>query len=573
MTEATAERPAPDLSPWAPLRNKVFLALFIAQLVSNLGTLMQTMGSAWLMGDLGASSAQVAMVQTATFLPVFLVGIAAGALADLFDRRRLLIWTQASMLLSAAAMAVLAFTDSLSPLGVLALTFVLGTGSALMIPAWQALQPDLVGKEHLAQAVSLGSLTFNLGRSIGPAIGGVIIAASGAEWVFLINAVSFVGTIGVLVAWRPASTDRAGTAPTETFTGAAVAGLRYAVHSPLLHTVLARSAMFMLPASAVTALLPIVVRGQLDWTSGGYGALLACFGVGAMVGAVMRPRIARRLHPDAMMAVGAAVMAGTLLVQGYVHSKPLVGAALAAGGCIWSLVTTANTVSAQAALPAWVRARGLSLFMMAQTGSIAVGASLWGVVANWNVGAAHLIAAVALVIVPVAAVRWPLTLDREFDLTLIPGADPEVALTPSEADGPVLVSIPYRVPPEALDEFRSIMEYLERHRRRTGGYQWYLFRDLSEPDRFVENFLVSSWAEHLRQHHRNTAAADVWLRRARRFVEQPGVRHLLSSTSEGAMAPHIGQLDLAGPDAAEVAELERALEREHRLDPAAGENL
>ena len=197
-----------DLSAWAPLRNKVFFALFIAQLVSNLGTFMQNVGAAWLMGDLGASSALIAGVQTATFLPVFLVGIPGGALADLFDRRKLLIWTQFSMLASAALMAVLAFADQLSPVGVLALTFMLGTGSALMSPAWNAIQPDLVRKEHFGQAVSLGSLAFNVGRVVGPAVGGLVIAAAGPEWVFVINAVSFLGTSPCCTAGgrRPRST-------------------------------------------------------------------------------------------------------------------------------------------------------------------------------------------------------------------------------------------------------------------------------------------------------------------------------------------------------------------------------
>jgi MFS family permease len=573
MTQAGADRSQPDLSPWGPLRNKVFFALFVAQIVSNLGSWMQNVGAAWLMGDLGASSAEIAMVQTATFLPVFLVGIPAGALADLFDRRRLLIGTQAAMLLSASAMAAFAFTDSLSPTGLLWLTFVLGTGGALMIPAWQAIQPDLVGREHFAQAVSLGSMSFNVGRAIGPAVGGLIIAAAGAEWVFLINALSFVGTIAVLTRWRPASSDKPGGLPTETFTGAAIAGLRYAIHSPLTHTVLARTALFMLPGTAVLALLPVVVRGQLDWTSGGYGVMLGCFGVGATIGAVLRPRIVQRLHPDAVMAAGSIVFAGTIVVQGYVHSKPVVGLGLAVGGFVWSIITTANTVAAQAALPSWVRARGMSLFMMVQTGSIAVGSALWGVIANSDVGLAHLVAAGVLVVAPVAAVRWPLTIDREIDLTLLPGDSPDVAMTPDAADGPVLVSIAYRVPAESLDEFISVMDYVERHRRRTGGYQWYLFRDLAEPDRFVENFLVSSWAEHLRQHHRKTATAEAQMRRLRPFIEAPGPRHLLSSTSEGALTPHIGQPLRGGDEGDELAELERALERERRLDPSAGENV
>jgi MFS family permease len=211
-----------DLSPWAPLRSKIFFALFVAQLVSNLGTLMQSVGAAWLIGDLGGSSAEVALVQTMTFLPAFLVGIPAGALADVFDRRKVLLWTQAGMLVSAALMALLTFADLVTPTGVLALTFMLGIGAALTTPAWWAIQPDLVPKEHFAQAVSLGSMTYNVGRAIGPAIGGLIIAAAGTEWVFALNALSFLGTIAVLAAWKPPR-HGAGRSPSETLVGATVA--------------------------------------------------------------------------------------------------------------------------------------------------------------------------------------------------------------------------------------------------------------------------------------------------------------------------------------------------------------
>lgn len=530
---------ADDLSPWTPLRNKVFLALFAAQLVSNLGTFMHNVGAAWLMGDLGASSAVIAGVQTATFLPVFLVGIPAGALADLFDRRRLLIGTQLAMLVSAALLAGLTFADKLSPIGVLGLTFMLGTGAALMSPAWSAIQPDLVRKEHFSQAVSLGSLAYNVGRAIGPAIGGLIIARAGPEWVFLINAVSFLGTITVLFLWRPAANAAAGGQPRETFTGAAIAGLRYAIHSPLMHVVLARTGLLMLPSAAMFALLPIVVRGQLHWSSGGYGVLLGCFGVGAAAGAVLRPRVVRLLHPDAVIGVASLVLAGTLLVQGYVHSRVAVGVALAAAGFMWSISTTTTNVSAQAVLPAWVRARGMALYSMVLTGSIAVGSALSGLIANVDVGAAHLAPALLLALAPMAALRWRLTSDRDIDLTLLPGEEPLVRMTPQPSDGPVLVSINYRVPPERLDEFGELMRWIELHRRRTGGYQWALYRDLDEPDRFIENFVASSWAEHVRSHHRKTVVADGYLRRLRPFMEDGGIRHLLSSESEGAMAPHM----------------------------------
>jgi hypothetical protein len=297
----------------------------------------------------------------------------------------------------------------------------------------------------------------------------------------------------------------------------------------------------MFPGCAIQALLPIVVRGPLDWSSGGYGILLGCFGVGATISAILRPHIVRFLHPDALLAVASFVLAGTLLVQGYVHNRLAVGIALLAGGFMWSLATTATTVAAQSAMPAWVRARGMALYALVMTGSIALGAILWGALANWNLSASQLIAAIMIAAGSAASLRWPLTWDREFDMSMMPGDEPDVMMTPLPSDGPVLVTVSYRVALDRLDEFIEIMEYVEGHRRRTGGYQWSLFRDLSDSERFVETFLVSSWGEHLRQHHRRTAVSDEQLQRVRPFVDAPGVGHYLSTASEGALALHLGQ--------------------------------
>jgi len=530
--------PAAELSPWTPLRNRIFLALFIAQLVSNLGTLMQAVASAWLIGSLGGSAAEVALVQTATFLPVFLVGIPAGSLADLFDRRRLLLGAQTAMMATAFVMAALTFAGEVSPTGVLALTFVLGIGAALNGPAWSAMQPDLVPKEHFGQAVALSSMTFNVGRALGPAIGGLIVAASGPEWVFTLNGVSFVGTMLVLASWRPKTRVRA--FPAETFTGATRAGLRYGLHSQLVRSVLVRVVLMILPGAALSALLPIVVRGPLGLGSGDYGILLGCFGGGATAGAVLRPRVVRVLHPDALLAVSAVVMTAALLIQGYVHNAWLLGVALIGAGFFWSLATTATGVIAQSALPEWVRARGLALYQLVLTGSVAVGAAAAGFIANRDLKTAHLVAAAIVAVSPLAAKRWPLTWPREFDLTLLPGEEPAVTLAPSSNDGPVLVTVAYRVPTEEMEEFAATMRFVEGHRRRTGAYRWGLFRDLAAPDRFIETFIVSSWAEHLRQHQRQTASSDELLQRVRTYIDpSDGVNHYLSSYSPGGLARHV----------------------------------
>jgi MFS family permease len=370
-------------SPWAPLRFPVFRALFIAQLASNIGTLMQSVGSAWLMGDLGASPFLIALVPTASMLPVLLVGIPGGALADIVDRRRLLIAGQVWMLLCAAALAVMSFLDVVTPFSLLALTFGLGLGGALTFPAFQAIQPELVPPREFRQAIALGSMTFNVGRAIGPAIGGFIVAIAGPGWVFLINAFSFLAIVGVLVWWqRPVAED---TMPAETLSGAVRAGLRYAAHSPALRGVLHRTAIFIVPAAALQALLPVVVRDRLGLGSGGYGVLLGCFGIGAASGAVVRPRLDDRFNHDELVFGSSVVMAGSLVVEGVTRMPWAAGVAMFVGGLAWATALTSTSVSSFSALPEWVRARGMGLYQLVLAGGVALGSAAWGLLAEKDV--------------------------------------------------------------------------------------------------------------------------------------------------------------------------------------------
>jgi len=522
------------LSAWAPLRHKIFFALFVAQLASNIGTLMQSVGSAWLMGDLGGSPALVALVQTATFLPVLIVGIPAGALADIVDRRKLLVATQASMMVAAFLLTVLAFLDKVTPGSLLTLTFLLGLGTGLNGPAWQAIQPDLVPKRELSQALALGALTFNVGRAIGPALGGLILAALGPAWVFAVNAVSFLGTVLVLLGWRPAKLVSA--LPAETLTGATRAGLRYGIYSPLLRAVLLRVAVLMFPAAAIQALLPTVVRDSLGLSSGAYGLLLACFGIGAASAALVRPRLEERYTRDQLVVGSSALLALGLIVDALVPIAWIVGLGLYVAGTGWTTAFTTTNVSAQSMLPQWVRARGMGLYMLVLTGCVALGSAVWGVVADVNLVLAHLVAA-GLVGVGVLAGRYyPLDATQTIDTTPVPGVDPTIVVTPRPDDGPVLVTVVHRVPPDQAADFRDTMRIIERHRRRTGAYRWNLYRDLADPDRYLESFVVDSWAEHLRQHQRTTVGADARLDEARRFHEAGvAVTHYVSAYSPGAI--------------------------------------
>ena len=537
MTTTDRGRPsARAASPWAPLRHRVFLALFVAQLASNIGTLMQNVGSAWLMGDLGASASLVALVQTAIFLPVLLVGIPAGALADIVDRRRLLIVTQAWMMVSALTLAVLAFLDVINPALLLGLTFALGVGTALNGPAWLAIQPDLVPREDFGQAVALGSLTYNVGRAVGPAIGGLVVAAAGPAWVFLLNAASFVGILAVLTRWRPPV--RETRLPAESLAAATRGALRYGVNAPRLRGILIRTAAFVVPAAALQALLPTVVRERLDMGSGRYGILLGCFGLGAISTVVLRPRLEARFSYDALHAGATVATAATLVVQGLVPVFWVLALALFFGGCAWTTANTTTNISAQNSLPSWVRARGLGVYLVAITGGVSIGSAVWGAVADWSLVGAHLVAAGVSVAGLAAVRRWPLARAVPLDLSVVPGNEPEVVLRPQDTDGPVLVTVVYVVPEDDVDAFLDAMRPVQGHRRRTGAYRWELFRDLAAPEQFVEAFHVQSWAEHLRQHQRLTASADANMAVVRQFMRAPAsVTHFISAYGTGDSGP------------------------------------
>ena len=527
MSEADVETAQARLSPWAPLRYPVFKALFIAQLASNIGTLMQSVGSAWLMGDLGASPLLIALVPTASMLPVLLVGLPGGALADIIDRRRLLIGGQLWMLGCAAALAAMSFAGVVTPASLLALTFGLGLGSALTFPAFQAIQPDLVPTTELRQAIALGSMTFNVGRAVGPAIGGFVVAVAGPGWVFMLNAVSFLAIVGVLVWWRRPETVE--TMPAETFSGAMRAGLRYAAHSPTFRGVLNRVALFTLPAAALQALLPVVVRDRLLLTSGGYGVLLGCFGIGAAIGAVVRPRLDERFHHDQLMLGSSVVLAGALVVVGTSRITWTIGVVMFLAGLAWATALTSTGVAAFSALPEWVRARGMGLYMLVLAGTNALGSAAWGVLAEISLTGAHLIAAGALLLTLFAGRRWLLGSASGLDLRMAPIDDPTVTIVPHPTDGPVLVTLMYDVPNDEVSAFADAMRLVERHRRRTGAYRWGLFRDLANPGQFIETFVVESWGEHLRQHRRTTVNADRFLDPVRRYIaHEATASHYLS---------------------------------------------
>jgi predicted MFS family arabinose efflux permease/quinol monooxygenase YgiN len=519
------------VSAWSPLRHRVFRALWIAQTVSNVGTWMQTVGAQWLIVSLGGTALTVSLVQTATTLPTFLIGLAAGALGDIVDRRRLMLASQAFMLLAATTLGVLTLAHSAGVATVLLLTFAIGLGSAVLRPSWQAVQPELVEPAEIPQAAALNGVSMNLARAVGPAIGGVVVAATSAGAVFICNAASFLGVMGVLTWWRRPVRESALGA--EHLHHAIRAGTRFVRHSPRLRAVLTRTLAFCAFSSALWALLPVVAHDRLGLGSGGYGLLLAAVGIGAVLGAFALSAARTRWSADAVVATATLAFVATALVLAFVRSVPVVAAVLVVAGGSWIAVLSSLNASAQVALPAWVRARGMATYLLVFQGGQAFGSALWGTVATHTSTSVALTAvAIGLALaLAVSSRRHRLATTVELDMTpSLHMAEPEIVIDPDPAR-PVLVTVEYRVPAEHQDEFRAVMQKLGRSRRRTGAERWGLYQDAADPDRFVETYLLGSWEEHLRQHYERQTNLDASIQAAARsFLAEghtPRVEHLL----------------------------------------------
>jgi MFS family permease len=526
--DPNADRPESP-SALAPLGRPVFRALWIAALVSNVGYWMQSVGAVWQVGSEGGSAAQVALVQTAVSLPVVLLALPAGAAADVFDRRRLLLATQTWMLVSAAALCAATVLGLASPTVVLALTFLLGLGNAANAPAWQATIPELVGGRLLAPAVALNSAGFNIGRAVGPALGGLVVAAAGPAAVFGLNAVSFLGVLAVLWRWRRRPQDELGAG--EQVLGAIGAGIRYIRFAPLLRAVLVRTALFILPASALWALLPVVARGRLQMGATGFGLLLGALGIGSVAGAVLLPRLRRAIPIDRRVMAATSLFALATVALAVLDSALLLWLAMVAAGVAWLATLTSFNVATQTAVPRWVRARALAVYLLVFQGGLAGGSALWGVVAG-RLGerTALLAAAASFALGMLAALRWRLQAIGGLDLTPSVRPEPVTVMDPEPDDGPVLVLVRYRVDPSRTEEFASAMRAMRRVRRRDGAYRWGLFEDVADPSCFVETYVVRSWAEHLRQHERFTAEDLAVRDRVRSFHigdDPPAVSHFI----------------------------------------------
>jgi MFS family permease len=529
---ATAARTDTTGSPWAPFRRGTFTVLWTATVIANIGTWMYNAASGWLMTTLDPDPLIVSLVQAATTLPMFLFALPAGAVADIFDKRKFLIVVEVATTVISAVFAALVWLGWATPLNLLLFTFLVGAASALTAPAWQSIVPQLVPKEDLQPAIAANSVGINISRALGPALGGLAIAGLGIAAPFWFNAISNLGIVGALMWWRPPQ-KAARHLPAERFGGALTAGFRHARYNPHLRATLMRAVGFFLFGSAYWALLPLVARGQIAGGPQLYGVLLGAIGAGAVGGAFALPWLKKKLGPDRLMAAGSLGTALALLFYGLAHEPVMALVASLSAGISWIAVLATLNVSAQVALPDWVRGRGLAMFVTVFFGAMTLGSAIWGQVAGLaGLPAAHFIAAAgALIAIPLTW-RWKLQTGAAIDL--MPSMHWPVPLTAHEVEhdeGPVLVTVEYRVDQSNRAAFLAAIAKLADERRRDGAYAWGIFEDAADPGRFLETFLVESWLEHMRQHERITKADRVSQEAVEQFqlTGAPKVTHLIAA--------------------------------------------
>lgn len=514
-------------SLWRPLRVSIFRNLLAANVVSDIGAFMQGVGAAWLMVSLHAGPIYVALTQTASALPYFLLALPAGSAGDIFDRRKLILATESWMAGVALLISVLAIGGFMSPWLLLVLTFALSAGDAFETPSWRAILPELVPDEDLPAASALNGIEFNLARAVGPALAGVVIAAAGVATAFVTNFVSFFGVILVVAKWKRPIRKR--TTPPETFAGATVAAIRYVRYSPAILTVVVRTGVVMFFSSAIFALLPTVAR-EVNRSAIGYGLLLGCFGVGAIAGALIMQTARARWSTEAIVSTGVAVLGLAIVLTGVLHKLSTLAPIMLIGGAAWVLFISLISALVQNLAPDWVRARVLAIFILVYQGSFALGSAAWGAVAqSAGIRLALVLAGIGTVATTVLALFAKLP--DSTDLT--PWNHWRMPVVVREDDsyldqGPVLVTVEYAVIPERKTEFLDAIHQYARIRRRDGAYRWGVFRDTEVADQYLEIFLVHSWAEHLRQHERLTQGDRELERLLQSYVtKDPVVHHLI----------------------------------------------
>lgn len=522
-------------SAWAPFGYKAFAVLWTATVISNTGTWMHDVGAGWLMTELAPSPAMVAAVQAANTLPIFFFALFAGAIADIVDRRWMLITVNAFMAVTATGLAILVGFNAVTPLLLLVFTFAMGTGAAFMAPAWQAIVPSLVERKDLSSAVALNSMGINVSRAIGPAIAGFLIVAAGLVYPFMINAISIVIIIFALLWWSPPAKKEA-KLPPEHVPSAIWSGLRYAWYSAPLRSTIVRAAAFFIFASAYWAMLPLIAKNMPNGGAGLYGILLTSVGAGAVVGALLLPQIRGALGTNGSVIVGSIGTALTLSTFALVQNPIAAAGASALAGLCWITVLSSLNVSAQTSLPDWVRARGLSIFLTVFFGSMSLGSIIWGQVAtHLSIDTALLIAAAGLLLFIPLTLAAKLGQGEAMDLrTSSEWSVPVLADGVEDTGGPVMIQIRYIVAGGHHQDFLDAVHALSKARRRTGALSWSIMQDTADNQVFVETWFEASWTQHMRQHDRITEEDKKLQEAVKRFLNPdhpPAVTHYVTGSA------------------------------------------
>lgn len=521
--------PAPSSSALGPFRHPIFRSVWIATLASSFGGMIQGVGAAWMMVALAASAQMVTLVQASITLPIVLLALVAGALADAYDRRKLMLVAQVIMLVVSTGLAVTAWLGLVTPWLLLAFTFLIGCGAALNAPAWHASVGAMVPRQDLPSAIALNSMGFNVARSVGPAIGGLIVAVAGAAAAFTVNALSYVGLIWVLARWRTAPEPRV--LPRERLGQAIVSGIRYVSMSPNIYATLVRGLVTGIGASSVMALLPLVARDLVQGGAAIYGLLLGAFGAGAVIAAFWSHRLRAAHSNERIVRYALAGSALGIAITGLSTSLVLTMAALVLCGVGWVLTLSTLNATVQMSAPRWVVARALSLYQMATFGGIAGGSWLWGAVTQGYGLATALLIGAAVQLGCVLLGRWfpvPETEDMHLDLQRF--AEPGTDVPVQGRTGPIIVTIEYRIAKENTYEFLGVMAERRQVKRRNGARRWTLLRDLADAEVWIERFHVPTWTEYLRHGSRITEDDALVRERVRALHCGPGepvVRRLL----------------------------------------------
>ncbi len=516
----------PSTSAWSPLRVPLFCNLLIADYASDVGSFMQTVGAAWLMTSLTSRPVYIALIQTASALPFFLLALPAGSIGDIFDRRKLILATETWMFIVAIILTVVTFSGGMTPWLLLLLTLALSLGDAIESPAWRAIFPELVKKEDLTPALALNGIEFNLARATGPGLGGLIVAIAGVATAFLLDALSFLGVILVIFRWkRPA---RKSTLPAETLVGASAAAIRYVRYSPGIRTLLARSGIMIFFASSFWALLPAVAK-TISNSPLGYGFLLGFFGIGAVLGALVLQRVRSKFSTEMVLSAATVIFGAILVSTAALHSILILCALMLFGGAAWTVFMSLFNTMIQSLAPDWVRARVMAAYLFVFQGSVAIGSTLWGFMADHTgVRAALLVSAVGMGASVI--LQFPLRLpNTTVDLsTWNHWAKPNM-FEQIDADlGPVLVTVRYVIDPAKAPDFLDEIYKFQRIRRRDGATRWGIYYDTEAADVYLETFLVDSWAEHERQHDRFTVADEELEKRVLSYaLEKETVKHYI----------------------------------------------